>query len=156
MPESIRSDESSIAETIENNVRKRIVDENPTNPKYFEKMSILLDELIEQRRQESIDYKEYLEEIARLAEQVSNPVQSSYPKEIDTFGKQALFDNLSQDTGWVKRVHDTVQSRKQDGYLANKMKQKHLKTCLEPLAQEKGLDVEKMFELIIQQAEYRA
>jgi type I restriction enzyme R subunit len=39
-----------MAEAIENNVRKTIVDENPVNPKYFEQMSALLDETIKQRR----------------------------------------------------------------------------------------------------------
>lgn len=41
-----------MAETIENNVRKLILDESPVNPKYYEQMSKLLDALIEQRRQE--------------------------------------------------------------------------------------------------------
>ena len=33
-----------LAETIENNVRRLIIDETPVNPKYYEKMSKLLDE----------------------------------------------------------------------------------------------------------------
>ena len=39
-----------MAETIENNVRKLIIDEQPINPKYYEKMSELLDALIRQRK----------------------------------------------------------------------------------------------------------
>ena len=35
----------------------------PINPKYYEKMSELLDALIKQRRQEALDYQKYLEEI---------------------------------------------------------------------------------------------
>lgn len=37
----------SHGQLIENNVRKTIVDENPVNPKYYEQMSVLLDELID-------------------------------------------------------------------------------------------------------------
>ena len=33
----------SVAETIENNVRRLIIDEMAVNPKYYEKMSALLD-----------------------------------------------------------------------------------------------------------------
>ena len=43
-----------MAETIENNVRRLIIDEQPINPKYYEKMSELLDALIEQRKQEAL------------------------------------------------------------------------------------------------------
>ena len=51
LPEGIRKNQEAVAETIENNVRKLIIDEQPINPKYYEKMSELLDALIEQRRQ---------------------------------------------------------------------------------------------------------
>ena len=46
LPEGIRENQEAVAETIENNVRKLIIDEQPINPKYYEKMSELLDALI--------------------------------------------------------------------------------------------------------------
>ena len=49
-----------MAETIENNVRKLIIDEMAVNPKYYEKMSELLDALIRQRKQQALSYKAYL------------------------------------------------------------------------------------------------
>ena len=39
------------------------------NPKYYDKMSELLDALIEERRQEALDYKDYLEKLIEHAEQ---------------------------------------------------------------------------------------
>ena len=112
--------------------------------------------MIEHRKQEVIDYKKYLEEMARLAEKVKRSQDSNYPKEINTPGKQALFDNLSQDVDWVERLDHAIQTNKQDGYLTNKMKQKRLKAQLKPLADEKGLNIDEVFELIIRQAEYGA
>jgi len=47
LPPGIRNKPEAVAETIENNVRKLIIDENPINPKYYEKMSALLDALIQ-------------------------------------------------------------------------------------------------------------
>lgn len=41
-----------MAETIENNLRKAII-ESPNNPMYYEKMSALLDELIKMRKEET-------------------------------------------------------------------------------------------------------
>ena len=40
------------------------------NPKYYDKMSELLDDLIRQRQQEALSYKEYLEQLLALAAQV--------------------------------------------------------------------------------------
>ncbi len=95
LPEGIRKNPEAIAETIVNNVRRLIIDEMATNPRYYEKMSELLDALILQRKQEAIDYKDYLSRIVALTEQVSNPqTQSSYPSSIDSAALRALFDNL--------------------------------------------------------------
>jgi len=38
LPGGIRKNKEAVAETIENNVRKLIIDETPINPKYYEKM----------------------------------------------------------------------------------------------------------------------
>ncbi len=65
----------AVAETIENNLRRKIIDEQPVNPKYFEKMSHLLDELIKQRREEALAYEKYLEKIVELTEQIQNPAE---------------------------------------------------------------------------------
>lgn len=154
LPKTISKDKNSMAETIENNVRKKIVESNPINPKYYEKMSVLLDELIEQRKQESIDYESYLKKIAQIAKQVINPSDNQYPASIDSAGKRALFDNLCQDEEWVNRLHDVIQTNKLDDYLNNPMKQRKLKNNLQQLIDEKDLDVNEAFDLIIKQVEY--
>jgi len=46
VPEKMRRNKEAMAETIENNLRKVIIEESPTNPAYYEKMSTVLDELI--------------------------------------------------------------------------------------------------------------
>jgi type I restriction enzyme R subunit len=48
LPEGIRENRDAVAETIENNVRRLIIDDSPINPKYYERMSELLDVLIAQ------------------------------------------------------------------------------------------------------------
>ncbi len=71
----------AVAETIENNVRKLIIDEQPINPKYYEKMSQLLDAFITQRKKKALDYQKYLEQVIALAKKVQNPtIGESYPK----------------------------------------------------------------------------
>ena len=95
LPESIRGNREAVAETIENNVRRLIIDEMAVNPKYYEEMSKLLDILIRQRKQEAIDYKAYLTEIVHLTSNVSKQGnRSSYPDSINTPSLRALYDNL--------------------------------------------------------------
>jgi type I restriction enzyme R subunit len=68
----MKTDEA-VAETIENNVRKLIINESPVDPAYYDKMSKLLDALIEQRRKGVVTYKEYLEKIAQLTKEATQP-----------------------------------------------------------------------------------
>jgi len=39
LPADIRANKDAVAETIENNVRRLIIDESPVNPKYYEGVS---------------------------------------------------------------------------------------------------------------------
>ena len=98
LPKNIRESKEAVAETIENNVRKLIIDETPINPKYYETMSDLLDALIEQRKQQAIDYEKYLIEIVALTKKAKNPAAgAAYPAAMNTAAKRALYDNLGKD-----------------------------------------------------------
>ena len=80
LPAGIRKSRAAVAETIENNVRRLIIDETEVNPKYYENMSELLEALIRQRKQEAINYKEYLAQIVDLTRKINRPeTQASYP-----------------------------------------------------------------------------
>lgn len=119
--------EQAIAETIENNVRKVIIDESPTNPKYFEKMSQVLDELIEQRRLEAIAYEEYLEKIKELAKRIEEPNKTeSYPTSLTSKGKRALYDNLEKNEVLALALDNIIQSTKLDDWRDGGIKEKKL------------------------------
>jgi len=69
----LRENREAMAETIENNVHRLIIDEMAVNPKYYEKIYELLDAPIAQRRQEALDYKVYLAKIVQLTNRSSIP-----------------------------------------------------------------------------------
>ena len=95
LPAGIRKSRAAVAETIENNVRRLIIDETEVNPRYYENMSELLEALIRQRKQEAIHYKEYLAQIVDLTRKINRPeTQASYPVSINNAALRALFDNL--------------------------------------------------------------
>jgi type I restriction enzyme R subunit len=145
-----------VAEAIENNVRKTIVDENPVNPKYYEKMSALLDELIERRRQQAIDYQKYLQEIRELAQKVLKPAEASsdYPASINTGPKRALYDNLGEDEELVLIIDRTIQQTKKADWVGNRFKEREIIKHLKDAIEGRNLDVEKVMVLAKAQKEY--
>lgn len=117
----------AVAETIENNVRKAIVEEAKANPKYYEKMSALLDELIKLRKEETLSYEEYLAKIKELAEKVATPSSgANYPNSIDSRAKQALYDNLESNEHLALAVHNTILENKLDGWRDGGIKERRL------------------------------
>lgn len=131
MPEGIRKNKEAVAEAIENNVRKLIIDESPINPKYYEKMSELLSALIEQRRKEAWDYQTYLAAIEALARQVKNPgAAGGYPPTVTTAGQQALYDNLGKDEALALAVDAAVLGSRQDSWRANIFKVRRVRSAI--------------------------
>ncbi|MBO6553737.1 MAG: type I restriction endonuclease subunit R [Roseitalea sp.] len=128
-PLAMMTSEESMAETIENNMRKVIIDEKQVNPKYYEKMSELLDALIEERRQQALDYKEYLKRVKELSVQVLNPGginPSAYPGGVDSPAKKALYDNFEADELWVTKVHTAIKTAKRADWIGNPQKEREL------------------------------
>lgn len=155
LPKSIRKNKEAVAETIENNVRKLIIDEQPINPKYYEKMSRLLDALIEQRKKKAIDYERYLEKVVELAKKVKNPaVGESYPETLNTPAKRALYDNLRKDTALALTVDAAVRESKQDDWRSNSFKTRRVKFAIRNVLKDDDVLTEQVLELVKNQNEY--
>lgn len=90
----MKGNKESIAETIENNVRSKILKEQLTDPAYFAKMSALLDEIIRLRKEKAIEYEDYLARIAEVAKKVSAGKADDTPVQLKTSGQLALYNNL--------------------------------------------------------------
>ena len=83
----LKGNKNAIAETIENNVRSKIIKEHLNDPAFYEKMSALLDEIIAARKTKAIEYEEYLKRIAELAKRVEAGQAEETPKALNTPGK---------------------------------------------------------------------
>jgi type I restriction enzyme R subunit len=94
----LKGDRNAIAETIENNVRKKIIKENLNDPAFYDKMSALLDEIIAARRAKAIEYEEYLKRIAELIKKVDAGKSEDTPVTLDSPGKRAIYNNLMNET----------------------------------------------------------
>lgn len=155
LPEEIAKREEAVAETIENNVRRKIVDESPINPKYYERMSELLDALIEERRQGVVKYREYLQKLQRLVKQVlDGGASASYPAQINTPGRRALFDNLEKDAALALRVEEAVVQARQDGWRENVMKTRKIRHALMEALGGDGEATDRILGIVKAQNEY--
>ena len=143
----------NVAEAIENNVRKLIIDETPVNPKFYEKMSELLADLVKQRHDEAIAYAEYLERIAELVRQAKQGHAEDYPTGIKTAGQKALFDNLGGDSDAARAVDEALRENAPYGWRNNKMKERLVNRCIVNALPE-GIDAELIFEIVKVQHEY--
>ena len=62
---------NAVAEGIINNVRKTIIREQLTDPRFYEQMSLLLDDLIKQSRADAASYQEFLKKVEALAKRLA-------------------------------------------------------------------------------------
>jgi type I restriction enzyme R subunit len=154
LPDGIRKSESATAETIENNVRRVIIEERPTNPKYFDSMAALLEQLILERRKQHLEYASYLRRMMELAKQVKQPeATTSYPQTHDTRAKRALYDNMNGDAELSLALDHTVRSIKKDNWRGHPMKEREVRNAITKVLPG-TCDVDAIFELIKSQHEY--
>ena len=124
--------QEAVAETIENNVRKVIIEETQANPKYYEKMSRLLDEIIAQRKNDTLEYQEYLKRIKELAELVSAPQKTNeYPESLDSSAKRALYDNLDANEILALALDNIIKATKLDGWRDGGIKERKLRMAVQ-------------------------
>lgn len=155
LPKGIRENEDATAETIENNVRKLIIDEMAVNPKYYEDMSELLDALIQKRKQEAMDYRAYLEEIVKLTRRASSPEsQSSYPPSVNTTPRRALYDNLEQNEELAVRVDTAICEVKKADWRGNRFKEREVQFAIKSVLGDDGDLVNTIFEIVKAQRDY--
>jgi type I restriction enzyme R subunit len=154
LPAGIRKNQGAVAETIENNVRKLIIDEQPINPKYYEKMSELLDSLIEQRKNQAMEYRQYLEKIAELTRKVKNPIAGSdYPATLDTGAKRSLYDNLGKNEARALAIDGAISKSRQHGWRSNFHKEKRIALAIYAILQDEA-ETDRILELARSQSEY--
>ena len=158
LPKNIRDNKDAMAEAIENNLRKVIIEERPTNPMYYEKMSVLLDELIRLRKQASLEYETYLQNIIALSKKVKKPdTDPGYPFSLNTNAKRALYDNLGKNESIANELNHKIMTTKKDGWRDNIQKSKAVKYTITEVLDEFKIEdptAEYIFNLVKNQRDY--
>jgi type I restriction enzyme R subunit len=153
MPKNIKGNKNAVAETIENNIRRKIIKEQLTDPALYEKMSALLDEIIAARNAKAIEYEEYLKRIAELAKKVEAGKGDDMPATLNSHGKRALYNNLNQNGELALRIDERVKEVRPDDWRGVAPKENVIKQALFDILKDGG-EVERIFSIIKAQSEY--
>ena len=148
-------DKEAVAEAIENNIRKKIVEKQPLNPKYYEKLSLILAQLVEQRRKDAHSYEELLLQYIELVKKAEQPENNSdYPVSIRKSGAlRAFYDNFGNDEQLALTLDQTIRDSKEADFRNNQFKAKKIKRALFTVLDDQVL-VESVYALAAEQPEY--
>jgi type I restriction enzyme R subunit len=170
----LKGNRDAVAETIENNVRSKIIKEHLTDPAYYEKMSALLDEIIALRKAKAIEYEEYLKRVALLAQRVEAGQAEDTPEPLkNSPALRALYNNLkghvrpgllAEPPGGYSPSGDpildlavtldaTVKRVRPDGWRGIKPREQVIKNALYDILRDVP-EVERIFALVEAQSEY--
>jgi len=150
---AMKGDKNAIAETIENNVRSKIVKEQLSDPAYYERMSSLLEEIIAARKAKAIEYEDYLRRIAELAKSVEAGHSADTPAKLDTPGKRALWSNLRHDEGLALAIDANVREARPDAWRGVQARERIIKQALHAILHD-AEEVERIFLIVKAQREY--
>lgn len=148
-----------VAEILAANMRKMIISERPNNPAYFDKMSDLLNHLLQEQKDGKIQYKELIKQLIEKLREARLTIKTKYPATIDTKGKQALYDNLGGNEALALRIHEIIKANARDGFRdmdsSGLKKMRALRRAVESAL--KGVEQDKLddiMQLIVAQKEY--
>lgn len=146
-------DREAIAETIENNVRAKIVKEHLNDPAFYERISALLDEIIKARKAKALDYEAYLAQIGDLITNMVTGHSDTTPPALDTAGKRALYNNLGDNEDLALEIDAAVKANRPDGWRGVEPKERAIKAAMYAVLYDVD-EVERLFPIIKSQPEY--
>ena len=160
----------AIAEGIINNVRKTIIREQLTDPKFYEQMSKLLDDLIEQSRTDAEAYEAFLRKAEELVRKLASKkpdgdVPASLHGNVEA---TVLYNNLDsipatsfryptadEDKATLAlRLDWVVRERAPAGWKGDETRERTVQNAIYPLLDKDRLATEALFDIIKNQPGY--
>lgn len=131
LPENIKKNKKTVALAIETNIASTIINNTPINPRYYNKMSELLKELIEMKKDQNLDYQEYIKHLVELVNKVKNPETSGeYPTSIHNIRLRGLYDILDHNEEETLIMYDNLINSVPNDFMDSKMKQREVKLII--------------------------
>lgn len=160
---------NSIAEAIINNVRKTIIRDQLTDPRFYAEMSKLLDDLVKQTRADATAYEEFLKRAEQLVQRLARKDGGSHPATLNGLSSAiVLFNNLStipattfrcpaNDDGKAMLALEIDRAMRENapaGWRGDDTREKQVLNALFPLMARDRQATQAIFEIIKNQNDY--
>ncbi|HEB80209.1 MAG TPA: type I restriction endonuclease subunit R, partial [Rhodospirillales bacterium] len=165
-----RLSKNAIAEGIINNVRKTIIRDQLTDPKFYEELSKLLDDLIKQKRDDTESYEEFLKKAEALVKKMAGksptgthpPVLNGHPQAIVLFNNLASIPTTSfrcpedadKKADLALEIDRAMREKAPAGWKGDDTREKQVLNALFPLLDRDRTATEAVFEIIKNQPGY--
>ena len=147
LPNNIKKNEKAVALAIENNIASTIINNTPINPRYYNKMSELLKELIDKKKDQNLDYQDYIKHLVALVKMVKNPEQSGkYPPSIHNIRLRGIYDILDRNETETLSLYNTLIDSTSKDFMESKMKQRELKFAIKAIISDES-KIDEIFNL---------
>lgn len=162
---------NAIAEGIINNIRKTIVREKLTDPKFYDEISKLLEDLIKQQRDDTAAYKQFLQKAEELVKKMATKNTGNYPRVLNGHPEAiVLFNNLasiSTDKTFVCPTNDNdkaalalkldqaMREQAPANWYGDDVREKQVLNALFPIMSKDQTATRAIFEIIKNQPGYR-
>jgi len=160
---------NAIAEGVINNVRKTIIRDQLTDPRFYAEMSELLDDLIKQNRADSTAYEEFLAKAEELVIRMGRKGDGDHPQVLRGNAEAiALYNNLNDLPASTFRCPEegearakfalsldvTVRENAPAGWKGDDIREKQVLNALFPIMARDRLATAAIFEIIKSQPGY--
>ena len=169
---------NAIAEGIINNVRKTMIRDQLTDPRFYEQMSQLLDDLIQQSREEAAGYQEFLKKAEALARRLvakqpdeaiptalhgkreATAIYNNLPRILALRGTEALsvaeprVEYGDERLTLALEIDRVMRERAPAGWKGDQAREAQVKNALFPLLNRNGEATMALFELVKNQPGY--
>jgi type I restriction enzyme, R subunit len=161
---------NAIAEGIINNVRKTIIREQLTDPRFYEEMSKLLADLIQQRRDDTESYEKFLKEAEALVKRLDRKqptagipaILHGKPEAIVLFNNLASIPattfqcpaNEDEKAALALAIDLAMREQAPAGWRGDDTREKQVLNALFPLLLRDGTATQAIFEIIKHQGGY--
>ena len=160
---------NAIAEGIINNVRKTIIRDQLTDPKFYDEISKLLEDLIIQKSDDTAAYEKFLQKAEELVKKMAAKNMGSHPHVLNGHPEAiALFNNLdsipaatfvcpTDDDGKAKLALELDQSMREQapaGWKGDDTREKQVLNALFPIMSRDRVATQAVFEIIKNQSGY--
>lgn len=162
---------NAIAEGIINNIRKTIVREQLTDPKFYDEISKLLEDLIKQQCDDTAAYKQFLQKVEELVKKMATKNTGNYPRVLNGHPEAiVLFNNLasiSTDKTFVCPTNDNdkaalalkldqaMREQAPANWYGDDVREKQVLNALFPIMSKDQTATQAIFEIIKNQPGYR-